>query len=88
MHAAYMNPYVTSLTIKEVPFKRCYAKELKIGDKVPVFINTGNTSSEGYFCWKEIKSIATTSNAFIVNYTDGTSDKNPKFCAGKWEVMK
>jgi hypothetical protein len=88
MHAAYMNPYITSLTIKEVPFKRCYAKELKIGYKVPVFIHTGGTSSEGYFCWKEIASMESNNRFFTVKFTDGTCEVSPKKTASKFEVMK
>ena len=87
MRAAYMNPYVTSLTIKEVPFKRCYAKELKIGYKVPVFIHTGGTSWEGYFCWKEIASMESNNRFFTVKFTDGTRQVSPKKTASKFEVM-
>jgi|688.fasta_scaffold401818_1 hypothetical protein len=88
MNAAYLNPFVTTLTLDEVPHKRKYTKELRAGDFVAVFVSTSQKVWEGYFSWKEIRTIAATPQAYVLKFTDGTDERHPKFSAGKWEVMK
>jgi hypothetical protein len=87
MHAAYMNPYVATLTIKEVPHKRVYPKELKASDSIAIFVNTSTLISEGYFVWKTIGAIAHNKQHFYWIFTDGTVLKQGKRSPSKLEVM-
>lgn len=88
MNAAHMNPYVTSLTLKEIPHCRKYAKELKAGDTIAIFVSTSSIVFEGYFVWKKIRTISENNEVYSFNFTDGTNTKIRKFSANKWEVMK
>jgi hypothetical protein len=87
MHTAYMNPYVTTLTIKEVPHKRVYPKELKPNDSIAIFVNTSTLICEGYFVWKTIGAVAHNKQHFYWIFTDGTVLKQSKRSPSKLEVM-
>lgn len=87
MQDAHMNPYVATLTIKEVPHKRVYPKELKASDSIAIFVNTSTLISEGYFVWKTIGAVAHNNQNFFWIFTDGTVLKQGKRSASKLEVM-
>ena len=84
----YMNPFITSMTLEEVPHKRVYPSHIKVGDTIAVFTSTSSLVFDGYWTWKKVSLIAHNNLNYRWRFTDGTSLGQYKKSAAKLEVLK
>ena len=87
-HQNYMNPYVTSMTLTEVPHKRIYPSHIKVGATIAIFTRTGTLIGDGYWTWKTVGAIAHNNMNYRWVFTDGTALGQYKKSTGKLEVMQ
>lgn len=84
----YMNPFVTSMTLQEIPHMRAYPSHIKVGDTIAVFTEVSTQVGDGYYTWKTIRALAHNNLNYWWIFTDETKLGQYKKSAAKSEVMK
>lgn len=86
-HQNYMNPFATSMTLKEVPHKRIYPSAVKVGDTIAVFTKVSSLSGDGYYTWKTVGAVAHNNINYRWIFTDGTALGQGKKSPAKLEKL-